>query len=95
MSTRRKALKPFQFADGTKVEAGEWVCSPLAGMSLDPNNFARPDEFHGFRFVQPDVLETALEATPPHDFQVPEGQRPSQFTDVTDMPFWGAGKMTW
>lgn len=88
-------MQPFQFADGTRVEAGQWVCSPLAGMSLDPKNFVRPDEFHGFRFVQPDVLENALEATPPRNFQIPEGQTPSQFTDMTDMPFWGAGKMTW
>ncbi|OTA59944.1 hypothetical protein K449DRAFT_435609 [Hypoxylon sp. EC38] len=51
LSIRRKALKPFSFADGTTVQPGQWVCAPLASMNLDPNNHARPDEFHGFRFV--------------------------------------------
>lgn len=95
MSTRRKALKPFHFKDGTKVEVGQWVCSPLAGMNLDPHNHACPEEFHGFRFVQPDILEKSLAKTPPHDFQIPDGQKPSQFTDMSDLPLWGAGKMTW
>lgn len=44
------------------------VCLPLAGISLDPKYFARLDGFHGFRFVQPDVLHKSLKATPPHDF---------------------------
>ncbi|KAK8133606.1 hypothetical protein PG984_005618 [Apiospora sp. TS-2023a] len=58
MSTRRKALKPFHFKDGTQVKKGEWVCSPLAGLNLDPRNHACPDEFHGFRFVEPHILNT-------------------------------------
>ncbi|KAI0593300.1 putative cytochrome P450 [Biscogniauxia sp. FL1348] len=94
MSTRRRALKPFHFADGTKVEAGQWVCTPLAGMGLDPKNYACPDEFHGFRFVQPATLAKSLAEIPRHDFQIPEGQKPSQFTDMSDLPFWGAGKLT-
>ncbi|KAI0469703.1 putative cytochrome P450 [Xylariaceae sp. FL0804] len=70
MSIRRKALKPFHFADGTKVETGQW--------------------FHGFRYIQPDVLGKSLNER----FQVPEGQEPSRFTDVSGVPFWGAGKIT-
>ncbi|KAI0112996.1 putative cytochrome P450 [Daldinia grandis] len=93
MSTRRKALKPFHFKDGTKVEAGQWVCSPLAAMNLDPKYYACPDEFHGFRFVQPDILEKSLSEIPPHNFKIPKGQKPSQFTDMSDSPMWGAGKM--
>ncbi|KAK8015238.1 cytochrome p450 [Apiospora arundinis] len=94
MSTRRKALKPFHFKDGTTVNAGQWVCSPLAGMNLDPRNHACPDEFHGFRFVEPETLEKALAGDQAHDFQIPEGEEPSQFTDMAGLPTWGAGKMT-
>ncbi|KAI1758507.1 putative cytochrome P450 [Hypoxylon sp. FL1150] len=94
MSTRRKALKEFQFMDGTKVEVGQWVCSPLAGMNLDPKNYVQPDKFHGFRFVQPDILERSLARAPLQNFEIPEGQKPSQFTDISDVPTWGAGKMT-
>ncbi|KAK9419292.1 putative Cytochrome P450 [Seiridium unicorne] len=94
MSTRRKALKPFHFADGTKVEPGQWVCSPLEAMNLDPKNYASPNEFHGFRFVEPDTLERSLATSPPHEFKIPKGQKPSQFTDMSDTPIWGAGKMT-
>lgn len=94
MSTRRKALKPFSFADGTRVEAGQWVCSPLAGMNLDPNNHARPNEFHGFRFVHPHDLEQLLAKKHSHSFQVLEGQRPSEFIEISGIPLWGAGKMT-
>ncbi|KAI0845840.1 putative cytochrome P450 [Daldinia vernicosa] len=94
MSIRRKALKPFHFQDGTRVEAGQWICSPLAAMNLDPKYHARPDEFHGFRFVQPNILEASLSGIPPHNFKIPEGQNPSQFTDMSDLPMWGAGKMT-
>jgi cytochrome P450 len=95
VSIRRKALKPFHFTDGTRVEAGEWICAPLAGMNLDPKNHARPDEFHGFRFVHPDTMEKFLAERPPHKFEILEGQTPSKFTDISDVPFWGTGKMTW
>ncbi|KAI1101340.1 cytochrome P450 [Jackrogersella minutella] len=94
MSIRRKALKPFSFADGTTVQPGQWVCAPLASMSLDPNNHARPDEFHGFRFVHASDLEQSLSKTRPHGFQVPEGQRPSEFTDLEGIPLWGSGKLS-
>lgn len=64
-------------------------------MSLDPRNHARPDEFHGFHFVEPDILSRYsadfLNHTPP----VPAGEKPSQFTDISGIPVWGAGKMTW
>ncbi|KAK2591239.1 hypothetical protein QQS21_011081 [Conoideocrella luteorostrata] len=49
VSTRRKAKKPFQLVDGTKVEAGQWICTAARGMNLDPTNYAKVLEFHGFR----------------------------------------------
>ncbi|OTA95818.1 hypothetical protein M434DRAFT_20050 [Hypoxylon sp. CO27-5] len=94
VSIRRKALKPFSFADGTTVQPGQWVCAPLASMNLDPNNHARPDEFHGFRFVHASDLTQSLSKTRPHGFQVPEGQRPSEFIDLSGIPLWGTGKLS-
>ncbi|KAI1483289.1 putative cytochrome P450 [Daldinia eschscholtzii] len=92
MSTRRKALKPFHFKDGTKVEVGQWICSPLEAINLDAKYYACPNEFHGFRFVQPDILEKSLAETPLYNFKIPEGQYPSQLTDPSSTLMWGVGK---
>ncbi|KAK8039523.1 hypothetical protein PG993_007934 [Apiospora rasikravindrae] len=94
LSTRRKALKPFHFQDGTTIQKGQWVCTPLAGMSRDPKNHACPDEFHGFRFVEPEILNRYSAEVSTRDFQIPEGAGPAQFTDMSGLPFWGVGKMT-
>lgn len=32
VSTRRKALQPFQMTDGTYIERGKWICTPMAAM---------------------------------------------------------------
>ncbi|KAI2618024.1 hypothetical protein GGS26DRAFT_575221 [Hypomontagnella submonticulosa] len=64
-------------------------------MNLDPTNFASPEEFCGFRFVDHQILDKSLLITGIHNFQIPEVQKPSQFTDMSNFPFWGAGKMAW
>ncbi|KAI1194760.1 cytochrome P450 [Nemania serpens] len=95
VSTRRKATRPFQLLDGTKVEAGQWICTAARDMNLDPSNYAQATEFHGFRFVEPSILESALsqQRVPPRDnFQVPAPGKPSQFVDLSDWQLWGTGK---
>lgn len=63
-------------------------------MSLDPNNYKRPDEFHGFRFIHTSDLAQSLSKSQSHSFQVPEGERPSEFTDLSGVPLWGVGKLS-
>ncbi|KAI1413292.1 cytochrome P450 [Hypoxylon sp. FL1857] len=94
VSTRRKATKPFQLSDGTKVESGQWICSAVRGMNLDPANYSKAGEFHGFRFVEPDVLEHYFPASSPSSgkFQKPDPGKSSEFIDLSDWQLWGTGK---
>ncbi|KAI1130043.1 cytochrome P450 [Nemania abortiva] len=88
VSTRRKATQPFKLADGTKVKVGQWICSAVRGMNLDPDNYSQVDEFHGFRFVPQNVLERSLSGNQ-ISFQALD--TPSKFVDL-DWQLWGTGK---
>ncbi|KAI0886348.1 cytochrome P450 [Annulohypoxylon maeteangense] len=94
VSTRRKATKPFQLSDGTKVQVGQWICSAVRGMNLDPGNWSQADEFHGFRFVPPNVLERSLSNTrsSSNQFQIPDPEKSSEFVDSSGWQLWGTGK---
>lgn len=92
VSSRRLALKPFVLSNGSRVEAGEWVCTPLRAMNRDPARYSNPHEFHGFRFVDPEILRTVTSS----DFEVPQPGVPSELTDVTaDWQTWGIGRIAW
>lgn len=49
-------------------------------MMRDSANYAKPREFHNFRFVDPKLLETLYFS----NFQIPQLEQPSQLTDVAD-----------
>ncbi|EQL03607.1 cytochrome P450 [Ophiocordyceps sinensis CO18] len=85
MSVRRCALKPFSLSDGTKVAPGEWACAPSGAINTSAEHYPRPEEFSGFRFVDPAELPGASAPTQP---------KPSKLTDV-DYTFlmWGTGRM--
>ncbi|KAL4756766.1 cytochrome P450 [Aspergillus foveolatus] len=53
MSTRRQALAPFEFSDGTKLAVGDWACTPVRAIMQSEALYPSPLEFHGFRFVDP------------------------------------------
>ncbi|EEQ30552.1 conserved hypothetical protein [Microsporum canis CBS 113480] len=91
ISTRRQALQPFELSDGTRIEVGEWFCTPQRAMMRDPANFEKPLEFHGLRFVQPELLAD-LNGSP---FGKLETNKPTQLTDVADWQAWGTGRMAW
>ncbi|KAL8882712.1 MAG: hypothetical protein Q9198_000331 [Flavoplaca austrocitrina] len=74
VTSRRVALEPFTYSDGTHVRKGDWTCMPLRSMLRDKKLFPNPDSFNGFRFVDGSVQ--------------PEG--PSKATDVTyKWSMWG------
>jgi cytochrome P450 len=89
VSTRRKALKPFTLSNGAHVEPGEWLATPLAAMLKDSANWAKPNEFLGFRHVAPAHL-VALES---NDFKSPEPEKACLLTDVSKWQTWGTGRM--
>lgn len=92
MSTRRHALLPFEFSDGTKLGVGDWACTPVHAINHDSEHYPDPMKFNGFRFVDPEILE---KATAERD--VPSSQaEPSPFTEVSSKwQFWGTGRMAW
>ncbi|KAG8162289.1 hypothetical protein KVR01_008054 [Diaporthe batatas] len=98
VSTRRKALKSFQFSDGQTVEAGQWVCTAPRGMNTDSANFVHPNDFYGFRFVQPEVLaqaESLLALSSPvteGKFNIPEPGKSSKYIELSDWQQWGTGR---
>ncbi len=53
MSTRRCAIQPFTLSDGTKLNVGDWACSPSGAIMKNADNYPAPLEFNGFRFVEP------------------------------------------
>lgn len=91
MSTRRLALQPFVLSGGWKVDAGEWVCTPAQAMMKDPARYIAPQEFHGFRFVDPKLLGSLGGSK----CQISQPGEPTQFTDVADWQLWGSGRMAW
>ncbi|KAL8646340.1 MAG: hypothetical protein Q9226_006901 [Calogaya cf. arnoldii] len=89
MSTRRQALEPFILSGGWKVEVGDMICTPARAMMKDPAHFAAPQEFLGFRFVDPELL---VDLDRPK-LQSPQPGQPHQLTDATDWQVWGTGRM--
>ena len=95
MSTRRYALQPFTLSDGTKLEIGDWACTPVRAMMQNPQNYPKSLEFNGFRFVEADLLEQAASKAFTQTLQ----ELPSKLTDVNDKNnswhVWGTGRMAW
>ncbi|KAI1775359.1 cytochrome P450 [Hypoxylon cercidicola] len=88
MSTRRFATQPFAFADGTRVEVGDWACTPVRAIMQSEALYPSAQQFSGFRFVSPAYLEEA---------QVPAGPAqpsPSKLVEVGNAwHVWGTGRM--
>jgi cytochrome P450 len=89
VSTRRIALKSFELSGGHKVPVGEWVCTAPKAMHRDPKYWAKPLDFHGFRFVEPTLYDAILSAT---QFEVPEPGKQSAFNEVLNWQLWGTGR---
>ncbi|GAB1311480.1 hypothetical protein MFIFM68171_01690 [Madurella fahalii] len=93
MSTRRRALQPFAFSDGTTLNVGDWACSPSGAMMRDSSQFPSPNKFDGFRFVDPAVLRNLDHPLEPQA-QPKTEQKPAQFTDIdSSFLMWGYGRM--
>ncbi|EHK96392.1 putative Ent-kaurene oxidase [Glarea lozoyensis 74030] len=90
MSTRRQAIAPFTFSDGTHLAVGDWAVTPLRAMLHDDAHFPEANQFNGFRHVQPAVLEKLTGS----NFGSLEAQEPSLLTDVNKhWHVWGTGRM--
>ena len=92
VSTRRHILQPFTLSDGTKVDVGDWLCTPVRAMMQNPEHYPQPLEFNGFRFADPALLDNAISPA----FKFPQPGGPSKLTDVSESwHVWGTGRMAW
>lgn len=96
MSVRRTALRDFTFQDGTVVHKGNWVGVPQQAILLDSANFPHGQDFNGFRFVDPGMLDRLSEQGKLNRdlcrVRQPEG--PSKFFDVSpNYHVWGLERM--
>lgn len=79
-------------SDGTKIGVGEWACVPSGVINTDPAHYPSPDEFSGFRFVDPVILHEVDGVSTPAAMQ----PGPSKLTDVShSFLMWGTGRMAW
>ncbi len=93
-TARREAMKPFTFSDGTKVNVGDTVCTPVKPVMQNPTFYPSPQQFSGFRFAPQEALDKLGAADVIGDS--PRQPQPSKFTDID--PNWhvfGAGRINW
>lgn len=75
-------------------------------MNRNPETWAKADEFYGFRFVKPEVLDAARKsissfatvlpsAESNESFTIPEAGKASEYTNLSDWQQWGTGKASW
>lgn len=85
-------MAPFELSDGTKLNVGDWACTAVRGIMMNPKFYPAPQDFNGFRFASP---EAVIEATTTSPFKVPQ-PKPSKLTDADDtFHVWGTGRMAW
>ncbi|KAI1282914.1 cytochrome P450 [Xylaria sp. FL0933] len=88
MSTRRAALRPFTLSDGTRLEPGDWACTPVRAIMTDPISYPLPFDFNGFRFATTEEVQRAGSS-----FKALQRQH-SKFTTVDEsFHVWGTGRM--
>ncbi|KAI0809677.1 cytochrome P450 [Xylaria sp. FL0064] len=88
MSTRRSALKPFILSDGTRVNVGDWACTPVRAIMQNAEFYPEALAFNGFRFVDQSRVDIASSS-----FKVLQ-PKPSKLTDVdSTWHVWGTGRM--
>ncbi|KAI2622660.1 cytochrome P450 [Hypomontagnella submonticulosa] len=78
LSTRRCALQPFNFSDGTKLAVGDWAVTPCGAIMRSEQHYPAASEFNGFRFVDPERLKQVNNDGSFHLAQ----PKPSKLTDV-------------
>ncbi|CAG9988260.1 unnamed protein product [Clonostachys byssicola] len=75
LSIQRKAVKPFTFADGSHIPAGNLLAVPQEAILRDKRYYPNPGSFDPWRFYSPADSDKAI----------------VRFTDVNwKFPFWGS-----
>ncbi|KAK1757158.1 cytochrome P450 [Echria macrotheca] len=95
ISTRRCAVRPFSFADGTSLAVGDWACTPVASILRSARFYEDPLVFSGFRFAPADALNQKSNPGGTDETKVPRQANPSKLVDVDSAFYmWGSGRQT-
>lgn len=92
VSTRRCALQAFMLSDGTKLNAGDWACTPVRSIMQSSEHYPSPLSFNAFRFVDPQLLEGVAR----NKTNFVSQPTPSKLANVSNSwNVWGTGRMAW
>lgn len=95
-------MKPFTFSDGTVVNIGDCISTPVKPVMQNPLHYPSPQQFSGFRFASHEALDKLN--TPPLenggkewvDNDAPRQKAPSKMTDIDEnWHVFGVGKISW
>ncbi|KAI8942783.1 hypothetical protein NX059_000826 [Plenodomus lindquistii] len=79
ITARRKAIKPFEFSDGTRVEKNDVVCISLEALMRDNKHYAQSQSFDAYRHIKSSSM------TCQNLFSDPS----------LNFPLWGLGRHVW
>ena len=95
-------MKPFTFSDGTVVNIGDCISTPVKPVMQNPLHYPSPQQFSGFRFASHEALDKLnthpLENSGKEwvDNDAPRQKAPSKMTDIDEnWHVFGAGKISW
>jgi hypothetical protein len=89
VSTRRYALRPFTFSDGTELHVGDWACTPVQAIMQNAEQYPEPLQFSGFRFADPELFDSTGK------FQTIQPTPSKLVTASNAWHVWGTGRMVW
>lgn len=86
-------MKPFTFSDGTRVNIGDCISTPVKPIMQNPAFYPAPQQFSGFRFAPQEALD---KLGPTSLADAPRQRAPSKMTDIDEnWHVFGAGKISW
>jgi cytochrome P450 len=79
ITARRKAVKPFTFSDGTRLEKNDVVCIPMEALMKDQRHYAQSQSFDAYRHINVGPMTSQSRFSEPKP----------------NFPLWGIGRHAW
>jgi cytochrome P450 len=79
ITARRKAIKPFEFSDGTILEKNDIVCISLEALMQDSKHYSQSRSFDAYRHMKSSSMTSQSRFSDPSP----------------EFPLWGLGRHVW
>jgi cytochrome P450 len=79
ITARRKAIKPFEFSDGTRLEKNDVVCISLEALMQDSKHYSQSRSFDAYRHMKSSSMTSQSRFSDPSP----------------EFPLWGLGRHVW